>query len=150
VASLPYLALFHGDLAFDGLADAALASLLALCWHPWPHCAGIIANIALLSLPALCWDHCPHRAGAFALLRWHCCPCCLPVAASIANWHLPSHKAVATHAGIMASIAPTLLLALRRHHHPCCTGIFALFMLASLPSSHLRCHQHHKLASAQS
>jgi hypothetical protein len=66
---LPYPALFHGDLALDGPADAALAYLLALCWHPCPHwCAGVIANIALSLLPALRWHHCHCRAGAFALV----------------------------------------------------------------------------------
>jgi hypothetical protein len=55
VASLSYLVLFHGDFASDGPADAALVSLPALCWHPWPYCAGIITNIVLSLLPALCW-----------------------------------------------------------------------------------------------
>jgi hypothetical protein len=91
VASLPYLVLFHGDLASDGPVDAALVSLPALCWCPWLHCAGVITNIALLLLPAL-----------------------------------------------------------RRHHCPHCVGTFALVTLALLPSSSLRCHQHRKLASAQS
>ena len=32
---------------FDGPANAALASLLVLCWHPRPHCAGVIVSIVL-------------------------------------------------------------------------------------------------------
>jgi hypothetical protein len=68
VASLPYLALFYGDLALDGPANAALASLPALCWHPFPHCAGLITNITLSPLPALRWCHCHHRVGAFAVI----------------------------------------------------------------------------------
>ncbi len=58
-------------------------------------CTGINAFIAWALLP---------------LLRWHCCPCCLCIAASITNWHLPSHKAVTTGAGIIASIVPLTLL----------------------------------------
>ncbi len=44
----------------------------------------------------------------------------------------------------------SLLLALRRHHCPCCVGAFALVALALLPLSPLRCCQHRKLLSAQS
>ncbi len=32
-------------------ANAALATLLVLCWHPWPNYAGVIASFALLLLP---------------------------------------------------------------------------------------------------
>ncbi len=84
VASLPYLALFHSDLASDGPADAALVPLLALSWHPWLHCAGVTTNIALSSLPALHQHHCPRCMGAFSLvtlallpsLPSHCCQHC--------------------------------------------------------------------------
>jgi hypothetical protein len=68
VASSLYPALFHSNFAFDGPADAVLASLPALCWRPWPHCAGVIANIALLLLPALHRHHCSCCPGAFALV----------------------------------------------------------------------------------
>jgi hypothetical protein len=137
-------------LAFKSPAGAVLAFagiVLVFCLH----CAGVIASIVLLLLlPALRRRHCPCCVGTFALLRWHHCPRRLCVVASIANWHLPSHEAVATCAGVIASIAPSSLLALHRHCHPCCAGIFALVALASLPSSHLHCRQHHKLASVQS
>jgi hypothetical protein len=106
------------------------------------HCAVVVTGIAPASSPLLC--------RRFCLSRWYCCPCRLRVAASIINWHLPSHEAVATRAGIIASIAPTLLPALRRHHHPRCVGIFALVALALSPSSHPCCCQNHELASAQS
>jgi hypothetical protein len=49
------------------------------------------------------------------LLRWHCCPCCLLVTASIVNWHLPSHEAFATRASVITSIPPLSLPALHRH-----------------------------------
>ncbi len=68
LASLPYLPSFHGDLSSNGQADAALVSLPALCWRPWPHCAGVITNIALSLLPAMRRHHCPCRVGAFALV----------------------------------------------------------------------------------
>jgi hypothetical protein len=58
----------HGNLAFDGPADAALASLPALRWRPCPHVAGIIASILLLSLPALRRCCFSRRAGVFALV----------------------------------------------------------------------------------
>jgi hypothetical protein len=196
VVSLLYLASAHSNLAFNGLAEAAMAFFwrcagvlaritlpslpllscpccrrcagivtklafkspagavlafagvaLAFCLH----CAGVIACIMLSSLPpALCQHRCHCHAGAFALLCWHCCPRRLCIAASIANWHLPSHEAVATCAGVIASIAPPSLPALCRHCCPHLAGVFALVALASPPSSHPSCLQHHKLASAQS
>ncbi len=150
MASLQYLALFHGDLASDGPADAALVSLPALCWRPWPYCAGVITNIALLLLPALHWHHCPCCVGAFALVALALLPSLPLLTASIANWRLPSHEAVPTRAGILASIAPLLLPALRQHCCLCCTGVFAPVALATPPSAHPRYCQHHELASAQS
>ncbi len=104
VVSLPYLALFYGDLASDGSADVALVSLLALCWHPWPHCAGIITNIALLLLPVLHQHHCPRRVGTFF-------PCCT---------------------GIIALVAFALLLALQAGIFPVTKQ--SQHMLASLPA----------------
>ncbi len=124
--------------------------LPALRWH--------FACIALASLPALCCCPCCRRCfGIIALIawaclplsRWHCCPHCLHVTASIANWRLP-YKAVATRTGVIASIAPSLLPALRRHCCPHCAGVFALVALALPPLAHLRCCQHHKWASGQS
>ncbi len=99
------------------IAHVAWALLPLLHWHccpcclcvtasiaNWPlpsyeavaTCAGVIASIAPLSLPALRRHCCPRRAGVFApfalaLLPLHTC-----VAASITNWHLASHDAVAT------------------------------------------------------
>jgi hypothetical protein len=150
MASLPYLALFHGDLASDGPADAALVSLPVLRWRPWPHCAS--------SSPTLCCCCHRHCASIIALvawallpsLRWHFHLCCLCIPASIANWCLPSHNAVTTRAGVLASIAPLTLLALHWHRCPCRAGIFAPVTLALPPLAHPRCHQHHKLASSQS
>jgi hypothetical protein len=89
VASLPYLVSFHGDLASDGPADVALVSLPALCWHPWPHCTGVITNIALSLLLVLRRHHCPHCVGTFSLvelaslpsLPLHCCQHCKLVSA---------------------------------------------------------------------
>jgi hypothetical protein len=127
-------------------------------WHLCWHCAGVLAHIVPASLPTLRCCCCRHCAGVIAivvraplpLLRGHCCPCCLLVATRIANWHLPSHKAVAIRAGVITSIAPSSLPALHRHCCPCRTGVFALVALALLPLSHPRCCQHHELASAQS
>jgi hypothetical protein len=196
VALLLYPASAHRGLAFVGLAEAAMAffgvalvSLPASHWHHRQHQAVLVAGVApallpswpskvrlvprwrlpalrwrfarivLASLPALCRRPCCRRfAGVIALVtwvllplsRWHRCPCRLCVAASIANWRLPSHEAVATRAGVIASIAPLLLPALRRHRCPRCAGVFALVTLASPPLAHPRCLQHHQLASGQS
>jgi hypothetical protein len=56
-------------LAFDGPADAALASLSALRWDPCRHHAGIIVSIALSLLLV------PHQRG---------CPCCADIITLIA------------------------------------------------------------------
>jgi hypothetical protein len=68
MALLPTPASLHGNLAFNGPVNAALASLPALHWRPCPHVAGIIASIALLSLLALHRRCCPRRAGILALV----------------------------------------------------------------------------------
>ncbi len=142
VASSPYLALFHGDLASDGLADAVLVSLLALCWRPWPDCAGVITNIALLLLPALRRHHCPCWMGAFALIALALLPS-LPLrcrqhhklvsaqsqSSRDTHWHPYQH-----HAVDIAGIVPTSLPLSRGHLCPCCTGVAALGTPVLLPA----------------
>jgi hypothetical protein len=143
VASLLYPASFYGDLAFDGPADAALASLPAVCWRPCPHCAGIIANIALLSLPALRRRHCPCCAGAFALVALALLPplplrcpqhCKLASAQSRSScntrWHHHQHCAV-----VIARVAPASLSLSCRHLCPYHTGVVALVTPALPPAS---------------
>jgi hypothetical protein len=143
VASLPYPALFHGDLAFDGLADAALASCR--------HCADVLARIVPASLPALRCCCCRHCIGVIALaaqaplplLRWHCCPRCLlrcrqhcklasAQSRSSRNtcWHHCQHCAV-----VVAGVAPTLLPSLRRHLCPHCAGVVPLITPTLPPAS---------------
>ncbi len=137
VALLLYPALAHSDLAFDGLAKAAMAFF----WR----CAGVLARIALASLPA---SSCPR------------CRCCTGVVAELAFEGLAgaalAFAGVALalcphHAGVIASIVLlSLLQALCWRHCPCCVGAFALVALALLPLSPSHCRQHCKLASAQS
>ncbi len=138
VASLPFRVLFHGNLAFDGLANAALPSLLALCYPPHPHHAGIITSIALVLLlsPALQRRHCPCRASTCALVALALAPSLHPHCCQHCKRRLPSHNAVA------ADIPLLLLPVLHRHYFPHRAGIFALF--------HPHCYQHDKLAFAQS
>jgi hypothetical protein len=70
---LPYLEL---STATGPSANAVLASLPVLRWHPCPRRAGVIASIALSSLLVLRWCHClrlagslcPHRAGIAAFI----------------------------------------------------------------------------------
>ncbi len=117
--------------------------LLALHWH--------FASIALASSPASgCCPCCQHCAGVIALvawallplLRWHHCPCCLRVAASITNWHLPSHKAVATGAWhycqhraiLVAGVAPASLPSLRGRLCLCRADVAALSTPALPPA----------------
>ncbi len=143
VASLPYLALFHGDLALDGPANAALAFLLALYWHPCPHCAGVIVNIALLLLPALHWRHRRCCVAAFALvtlaLLLSSPSCCrqhhkLASAQSQSScntrWRHHQHRAVN-----FSGIAPALLPLLRGRLCPHCTGVVALVTPMLPPAS---------------
>jgi hypothetical protein len=122
------------------------------CWSLWRRCACILGCIAL---HRRCRQFCTGIIFLvmWALLsssRWHCCPYRLCIAASITNWRLPRHKTVATHTGVIASIAPLLLPMLHRHHPPCCAGVGALVALALPLLAHPRCRPHHKLASAQS
>jgi hypothetical protein len=139
--------------------QCSAASLLALRWHLCPHCTGVIASIA-----CLCYWRCASVVVLLALTSlpsscWRCCPCCTRAAASIANRHLPSHDAVATHcctwccchayhhcpwphcrtrrcsAATWPSIVrPMQCWLLFRH----CVGIIAHIVLASLPA--LCCH----------
>jgi hypothetical protein len=66
-------------------------------WHFCQHCAGVLAYIVLVSLPA-CAVVIVGVALALLPLSCRClCPHCTHIVTSIANWHLPSHDAVATH-----------------------------------------------------
>ncbi len=58
MALLLYPAPLHHNLAFNGLAKAAMVF--------WGHCAGVLARLALMSLPALRWRHCQHHAVVVA------------------------------------------------------------------------------------
>jgi hypothetical protein len=113
VALSLYTALVHSNLAFNGLAEAAMAFSLASRWHPCLHHAGIIASIKLSLLPAL-RRHCPRvclrRSGrCSAGICWHC-------------------------AGILACIVLVSLPALRCHHcSRLCAGVVALFALIARP-----------------
>jgi hypothetical protein len=177
--------IIHSNLAFDGSANAALASLLALHWRPCCHCTGIIVSIALLLLLALRRRGCPCCMGVITLivlellplLHPRCCQHCklastqsgfsrnmsvlvallpsLPMASSsypalfLRNLAFggPANAVLCWSpclycAGVIASIVLSSLLALHQH---CC-----LVVRASLPSLHPLCHQHCKLASAES
>ncbi len=136
VALLLYPAFAHSDLAFDGLAKAAMAFF----WR----CAGVFTHIALASLPA---SSCP------------CCRRCTSVVAELA-FEGPAGTALVfagialafyPHcAGIITSIVLlSLLPVLCWRHCPCHMGTFALVALALLPLLPSCCHQHLELASAQ-
>jgi hypothetical protein len=143
MASSPYPASLHCDLAFDGPANAALASLLVLCWRPCPHCAGVIANIVLLSLPALHQRHCPYCMDAFALIALALLPpllsryrqhCELASAQSQNScnmrWHHCQHCTVLV-AGVALASMPLLCGCLC----PCHTGVVALVTSTLPPAS---------------
>ena len=134
LASLPYLASFHGHFASDGPADAALVSLLALCLHPWLYCAGVITNIMLLLLPVLRRHHFPCCVGAFVLAalaslpslssrcRQHCKLASAQAQSSRnMHWHHCQY-----HALVVANVAPAPSPLLRRCLCPGRAGITAL------------------------
>jgi hypothetical protein len=81
VASLLYPASAHSNLAFNGLAKAAMVFF----WH----CAGVLARIALASLPA---SSCP------------CCWCCAGIVVKLA-FEGPAGTALA-FAGIALAFCP--------------------------------------------
>ncbi len=113
MALLLYPALVNNDLAFDGLAKAAmaffgvlLASSPALRWHHCQRQAVLVAGIAPVLLPS--WP-----LMVRPMQRWRLLGLC---------WHPCLHRA-----GIIASIALLLsLLVLCWRHCPWCAGVFAL------------------------
>jgi hypothetical protein len=143
VASLPYLALFCGHFASDGPADAALVSLLALCLHPWLHCASVITNIRLSLLPVLRWHHFPRRMGAFVLVALALLP--------LSSFRRHQHRKLASaqaqgscnmrwrhcqhHALVVADVATASSHSLCGCLCPCCTGVATLGTPALLPAS---------------
>jgi hypothetical protein len=105
----------HSDLAFNGLAKAAMAFFQC--------CAGVFARIALASLPASSCPCCRRCTGIVAELAFEG-----PASAALAfaGIALVFHPHLA---GIIASIVLLLSLpALRRHCHPWHAGIFALIV----------------------
>jgi hypothetical protein len=143
VASLLYLALFHSDLASAGPVDAALVSLPALCWRPWPHCTGVITNLTLSLLPPLRQHHCLCCVSAFApvvlallpLSPLHCRQHSKLASAQSQNscnmrWHHCQHRAID-----VAGVAPALFPLLRRCLCPCCAGVATLSAPALPPAS---------------
>jgi hypothetical protein len=113
VALLLYPASAHSNLAFDGLAKAAMVFFQC--------CAGILACIALASSPASSCPRCRHCTGIVAKLAFEG-----PAGAALAFAGVA--LAFRPHpAGVIASIVLLLLLpALRRHCHPWHAGVFAL------------------------
>ncbi len=137
MALLLYPASAHSNLAFDGLAKAAMAFF----WR----CAGVLARIALASLPASSCPCCRHCTSVVAKLAFEGPAGAALAFASVALTFCPHC------AGVIASIVLSFLLpALRQRHYPCHVGAFAFVALALLPLSPLRCRQHRELASAQS
>jgi hypothetical protein len=143
VASLPYLASFHGHFASDGPADAALVSLPALCLHPWLYCAGVITNIMLLLLPVLRRHHFPCCVGAFVLAalaslpslssrcRQHCKLASAQAQGSRnTRWRHCQHRALVI-ADVVPALSPSLCWCLCPHR----AGVDALGTPALLPAS---------------
>ncbi len=129
MASLLFLALAHSNLAFDGLAKAAMAFF----WL----CTGVLARIALTSLPA---SSCPHhwhcasicRVGLQRSGRGHAgvcqyCACVFPAL----RWRHCQHRAVI----LVAGNTPASLPSSCGRFCPCCAGIVALVAFPLLPAS---------------
>ncbi len=111
-----------------------MVSLLALCLHPWLHCANVINNIAPLLLPVLLRHHFPCCMGAFVLvalpllptLPLHCrqhCELASAQAQSSCNtgWRHCQHCAL-----VVANVAPAPSPLLHRCLCPGCAGVAAL------------------------
>jgi hypothetical protein len=137
VASLLYLALFHGPFASDGPAEAALVFLPALCLHPWLHC------IAPLLLPVLRRHHFPCCVGAFVLValallpslplrfRQHCKLASAQAQSSCnTRWCHCQYRAL-----VVANVAPAPSPSLRRCLCPGRAGVAALGTPALPPAS---------------
>ena len=68
------LVLLASSIVLGIITLVALALLSLLCWHCFPHHAGIFAFVMMqASLPLLCW-HC--ALAPSPLLRWCHCPFC--------------------------------------------------------------------------
>jgi hypothetical protein len=135
MALLLYPLSAHSNLAFDGLAKAAMAFFflvslfLALRWCPCPHCTGIIASIKLSLLPALCRCCCrvgPRRSGRYSAGICRSCAGVLPAL----RWHHCQHCA----AVVVAGVAPALSSLACGHLCPHCAPLVVAFALPpSLP-----------------
>jgi urea transporter len=114
--------------AFDGLAKAAMAFLLALRWGPRAHCTGVIASVKLSLLLALCRRCCrvdlQGPAGAAQVFAGIALAFCLHPAGVIASIVLLSNR---HYAGIIA--------VLRGRFCPCHASIFVLIAFALPPAS---------------
>jgi hypothetical protein len=112
-ALLARSALAHSNLAFDGLAEAAMAFFQC--------CTGVLARIALASLPTSSCPCCRSCAGIVAKLAFEGPASAALAFAGVALAFFP-HPA-----GVIASIMLLLLSpVLRRRCHPWCVGVFAL------------------------
>ncbi len=130
MASLLYPASADSNLAFNGLAKAAMAFFLVLRWCPCLHCTGIIASVRLSLLPAL-HRHCCRvglrRSGRCRAGICQRCACILPALC----WRHCQHRAVVLVAGIATASLPSL----HGHFCPGRAGIVALIAFALPPAS---------------
>jgi hypothetical protein len=102
-----YTALVHSDLAFNGLAEAAMAFSLASRWHPCPYHAGVITSIELSSSPALRRRRCRvclQRSGRCRLAFAGIALASLPAL----HWRHHQHCAVIIIAGVAPALLPLL------------------------------------------
>jgi hypothetical protein len=135
VALLLYPLLVYGNLAFNGLAEAAMVFF----WH----CAGVLAHIALASLPVSSCPCCQSCAGIVAELAFTGPDNVVLVFAGIALassptlcWGHCQHRAVVVVAGVASASLPLA----RGHLCSHCTPLAVVFTLllssqylASLP-----------------
>jgi hypothetical protein len=120
--------LAHSNLAFDGLAKAAMAFFFsALLWCPCLHCTGVIASIKLSLLLAL-RRHCcrvgPQRSGWYSTGVCRRCAGVLPAL----RWHHCQHRAAVVVASIMPALSPLV-------HGYLCPHCAPLVVAFALPPS---------------
>jgi hypothetical protein len=128
MASLLYLALVHSNLAFHGLAKAAMAffgialvSLIALHWRHCQHQAVLVAGIAPALLPSWPSKVRPVPSWRLPTLCW-----CFACIALMSSPTLCCCCQCQCCAGVIALVAWGLF--------PCCTGTVALLAFTLLPA----------------
>ncbi len=125
MASLLYLASAHSDLAFNGLAKAAMALFFSFL---------SFFGVALVSSPASHWRHRQRQAVLVAGIAPALSPSWPSKVQPVQRWRLPALGWCFARI-VLASLPALCCCCCCRH----CSGVVALGVWASLPSLHAPC-----------